>query len=177
MAKSWKEFKRELEQATRKIMVTCPDEIKRFHYGIITHSEAGKYALNQYFGHMEHAYNFYVAYVDYVFPSLLNLAMDPDFELKHVKKWFRDTLLGNAAMFAEYGGQESLAHYTGEMTKALDTVQTKEEFVELIKAFNAYLARLYDWFYWYFPWGVGPPLFQRVSPEDIKEIKRLSRIS
>ena len=174
MAKSWQELKKELEEATRKIMVTCPDEIKRFHYGIITHSDAGKHAINQYFGHMEHTYDWYVGRVDHIYPSILRLATDPDFELKHIKKMF---CAAAPASFGEYAGQKSVANDAKEMVGALDTVQTKEEFVELMKAFQAYVGRLYAWFHWYFPWGVGPSLFQRVSPEDIKEIKRLSQIS
>ena len=177
MAKSWKELKSELEAETRKIMTTCPDEIKRFHYGIIIHSQAGKYNLNQYFGHMDHAYDYYVSYLDYVFPSIRRLAMDPDFELKHLKNWFVGSIAWSAAMFEEYGGQKSLNKYVAEMVGVFNTVQTKEEFVELLGAFNAYASRLRDWFYWYFPWGIGASVFQRVSPEDIKEIKRLGKIS
>ena len=176
MAKSWQELKKELEEATRKIMVTCPDEIKRFHYGIITHSDAGKHAINQYFGHMEHTYDWYVGYAEHIHPSILRLAADPDFELKHVKKMLA-AALGNVDFFAAYGGQKSVANYANEVVGAFDTVQTKEEFVELLKAFQLYVSRLYAWFHWYFPWGLGPSLFQRVSPEDIKEIKRLSQIS
>lgn len=177
MAKSWKELKRELEEATRKIMTTCPDEIKKFYYGTITHSEAGKYNLNQYFGHFVEAYDFYSTYSIFILGSLLGLAMDPDFELKHVKKMFCDMSARGVATFVEYGGQKTLAKYLDEMLTALDTVQTKEEFVELLKAFKAYVTRCYAWFDFYIPWGLGPAGFQRRSPEYLKEMIRLSQTS
>ena len=176
MAKSWQELKKELEEATRMIMVTCPDEIKRFHYKIITHSDAGKHSINQYFGHLEHTYDWYVGYVEHIHPSILRLAIDPDFELKHVKKMLT-AALATVDFFATYSGQKSVANYANEVLGAFDTVQTKEEFVELIEALGTFITRLYWWFHWYFPWGVGASLCQRLSPEDIKEIARLSQTS
>ena len=177
MAKSWQELKKELEEATRKIMTTCPDEIKRFYYGTITYSEAGKYNLNQYFGHFVEAYDFYSTYSIFILASVLSLATDPEFELKHVKKMFSDMSAGGVATFLEHGGQKTLAKYLDEMLTALDTVQTKEEFVQLVKAFKAYVTRCYTWIHWYFPWGLGPPSFQRRSPEYLKEMIRLSQTS
>lgn len=174
MVKAWREVKKELEEETDKIFLTCPDEIKRFHYGIITHSDAGKYSINQYFGHWVHAYDAYMGFQSSV-GTLLHSARDPDFELKHLKKLFHIMLAEMAPMFADYGGQKLVVKYIMETADTLDTVQTKEEFVELIEAFGTFVTRLYWWFHWYFPWGVGASLCQRLSTEDIKEIARLSQ--
>ena len=177
MAKSWQELKRELEEETRKLMATPPDEIKRFHYGIITHSEAGKYNLNQYFGHFVEAYDLFSTFTVFLPPWIRYLATDPDFELKHVKKMFCDAIAGSAGMFAEYGASKTVVKYANEMVEALDSVQTKEEFIELLEMFNLYVGRLYAWIHWYFPWGLGPVGFQRRSLEDLKEMIRLSETS
>jgi hypothetical protein len=75
---------------------------------------------------------------------------------------------------AEYGGQKTLGKYVEEMVGVSDTLQTKEEFIELLGVFQAFSSRLYWWFHWYFPWGVGPALCHRLSPEDIKEMVGLS---
>lgn len=173
MAKPWQELKKELEEETKKVFLTCPDEIKRFHYGIITHSDAGKYAINQYFGHWVHAYCGYSGHVGGV-THIISFAMAPDFNLAQIKKMF-ETIIGTGAFFAEYGGAKLLAKYSTAMIEAWDTVQTKEELIQLLNAFLAYVSRLYWWFHWYFPWGVGPALCPRLSPEDIKEIARLSQ--
>lgn len=162
-----------MEQETKKVFLTCPDEIKRFHYGIITHSEAGKHALNQYFGHWVHLYSFYFSYTDTILASLLHFAADPDFDLKQLKKLFCQ--FAPTGLMAEYGGQKTLAHYAEEMIKAFDTLETREQFIELLKTWNALASRLYWWVHWYFPWGVGPALCPRLSAEDINEIVRLSQ--
>ena len=60
--KPYLKVKAELIKTTKDVAMTCPDEIKRYHYGIITHSDAGKNALNQYFGHWVHAYAHYIMY-------------------------------------------------------------------------------------------------------------------
>ena len=114
MNKSWKELKAELERETRKMGATCPDEIKRFHYGLITHSEAGKYTLNNYFGHWTHAYGTCFIYSCDIIPSIGRLAADPDFGLKQAKQLFSDiSQSGNVFILAGsgFGGQKGLAKY------------------------------------------------------------------
>lgn len=176
MAKPWQELKKELDEETDKIFLNCPDEIKRFHYGIMIHSDAGKYSYNQYFGHWTHAYDAYMGYNASV-GYLRQAARDPDFNLKHLKKLFHIMFVEMAPFFAEYGGQKLVAKYIMETADALDTVNTKEEFVELLEVFGVFVNRLYWWFHWYFPWGVGASLCHRLSIEDIKEMVRLSQIN
>ncbi len=174
MAKSWQELKKELEEETKKIFLTCPDEIKRYYYGIITHSDAGKYAFDQYFGHWVHGYAGYYGYTGQI-GNIIGLAMDPDFNLAQIKKIFEATIMGGSAPMAEYGGQKLQGKYSAEVVEVWDSVPTREELVELLKAFHAFFSRLYWWFHWYFPWGIGASLCHRRSPEDIKEMARLSQ--
>ena len=174
MAKSWQELKKELEDKTQEIFLKCPDEIKRFHYGIITHSDAGKYSFDQYFGHWVHAYAGYYGYSADI-GNIMRLAMDPDFSLAQTKKVFEAIIMSSSPVFAEYGGQKLQGKYTTEVTEVWDTLQTKEELIELLKAYHSFMSRLYWWFHWYFPWGIGSSLCHRRSPEDIKEIARLSQ--
>ena len=176
MAKAWQEVKKALEEETDRIFLSCPDEIKRFHYGIITHSDAGKYSINQYFGHWVHAYDAYMGFQGSV-ATLLKLVGDPDFDLKHLKKLFNIEFTEIAPMFADYAGQKLVVKYIKETADALDTVRTKEEFGKLIEPFGTFVTRLYWWFHWYFPWGIGASLCQRLSAEDIKEIARLGLTS
>ena len=178
MAKSWKELAEELEEETRKIGAICPSEIKRFHYGLITHSEAGKFALNQYFGHWVHAYACYFILAADILPSIGRLVADPKVDLEYAKHAFCDIMQsGNMFLLWAYGGQKSYGKYVQEMIQVFDTVQTKDQFVNLLEAFQAYMARLYLWFHWYFPWGIGAALYQRVEPEDVDEMRRLIQTS
>jgi hypothetical protein len=102
------------------------------------------------------------------------MAGDPDFDLERLKKIFG---MLNLAGMAVYDGQITRDKYADKVKKALDTVETKEEFVELLKAWHALLSRLYWWCHWYFPWGLGPSVCPRLTPEDVKEIVRLSQTS
>lgn len=176
MPKDWKEVKKELDKATEDIFLVCPDEIKRFHYGIITHSDAGKHSINQYFGHLVHAYAGY-----YVWPNeigaIIRLTMEGKLDIKQVKEVFNALIMTLSPFFAEYAGQYLQAKYTKMVFEAWDSVTSKEELVELLNSYLAFISRLYWWIHWYFPWGIGPVLCQRLSTEDVKEIVRLSQPS
>ena len=173
MAESWQEVKRQLEQKTKEIALNCPDEIKRFHYGIITHSDAGKHSFDQYFGHWVHLYGYYFVTAEPILPNLLRMTQEPLFGLEQVKelvRWF--TPLGNNMYYA---GQTTVAEYGTKVHEALDTVKSKEELYELLQAWTAFFSRMYWWLHWYFPWGIGPSLCHRRSAEDIQEMVRLSQ--
>jgi len=176
MSENWLTVKKELEAATLQLFDKCPDEILRFHYGIISHSEAGKRSYNQYFGHWVHAYAHYMMYAGDIMDTVRRLASHPDFELRHCKALWMDLSLphGKHMLIVEYGGQKSLGKYIEKVAGCLDSLTTNQEFVDLIGAFQVYISRLYWWFHWYFPWGLGVSC-QRVNPDDLQEMIRLSK--
>jgi hypothetical protein len=59
------------------------------------------------------------------------------------------------------------------MHESLKSIETREQFLELAKAWAAYVSRRYWWLHWYFPWGAGPAICPRRSAEDVKEMARL----
>jgi hypothetical protein len=176
MVMNWREAKLELEKRTQDVFEDCPDEIKRFHYGIISHSDAGKHTMNQYFGHWVHAYGYFMLYAGDILDTVRRLTADPDFSLLQATKLFTDLSMpqGNQMLLVEYGGQKRLGDGIDLVIGALDTLESKDEFLELLTALQSYASRLYWWFHWYFPWGLGTSC-QRLTPEDIKEIARLSQ--
>ena len=175
MATQWKELRAELEAETRRIFTRCPDEIKRYHYGVLTHTEAGKYSLEQYFGHWVHLYAEYYYYSSDVLSSMQRLARRPDFTLEQLKAMFDDISHGWPLSLTIHGGQKSLGKYLNLMFEAVPTLETKQDFVDLVKAFQAYVNRLYWWVHWYFPWGMGVVPCHRLEEEDVQEIVRLSK--
>ena len=128
MAKEWQKVKRELTKATEDIFITCPDEIKRFNYGIMTHSDAGKNALNQYFGHWVHGYAGYMIYSSDTIDAIRQLARRPTFSLVQAKEMFaymtkppdREYTI---AMIVKYAGQVSLGKYVDKTLAAMDSVR------------------------------------------------------
>ena len=171
----WLELMKDLEKETEKIFETCPDEIKRFYYGIITHSDAGKYAKDQYFGHWVHLYGEYYSYSSTFMTSMIGWAADPNFSLKQFKKLFVPLSAG-AIGLGLYAGQETLGKYTKRMFELIEKIETKEQLVQLMQAWATFVSRLYWWVHWYFPWGVGPAIAYRKSPEDIREMARLAGV-
>jgi len=176
MAMNTSQVKQELEQRTRDIFEDCPDEIKRFHYGIITHSDAGKHSLNQYFGHWVHAYAHFMLYAGDMLDTMRRLNADPDYDLLQATKLFIDLSKphGNHMLLVEYGGQKLLGEAIDMVIEAIETLDSKEDFGVMLTALQSYASRLYWWFHWYFPWGLGTSC-QRLTPEDIKEIARLGQ--
>jgi len=175
MARNWKDVVTELQKQTEAIAIECPDEIKRFRYGIITHSDAGKHSLEQYFGHWVHAYAGYYGFVNEI-NICIQMAASPEIDLKSAKIFFK-AMMHVAPFFADYAGQKMFANAAAAVIDFLDTVETKPDMVTLITAFHGLESRLYWWFHWYFPWGIGPVLCHRWSEEDIKEMVRLSKTS
>jgi hypothetical protein len=169
---NWKEVKKDIEEETKRIFLTCPDEIKRFHYGIITHSDAGKHSFNQYFGHWVHAYAGYYYYSDAI-GCIIRMAADPEVDIKMVKKTHGNIIMSTSPIFGQYAGQMIQAKYSTLVYEAIDTCDNKDELIELLTSYLTLISRLYWWFHWYFPWGAGPSIAPRMTKEDLKEINRL----
>jgi len=172
MNQPWQELKTDLETEIQHLFKVCPDEIKRFHYGLITHSDAGKYALNQFFGHQVHAYAGYYGYMAQI-GGIIQLAHDPEMSLGSVKKVFQAIIMYSSPIFAEYGGQHIQGKYSAKLEEVWDSCDSREDLIGLLEAYSALISRLYWWFHWYFPWGAGPIISRRVSAEDVKEMQRL----
>jgi hypothetical protein len=173
MAKNWKEVRDEIQRGSAESFLTCPDEILRFRYGIITHSDAGKLSLDQYFGHWVHMYAWYLDKV-YDVNQIIRLSRDPGFDYRQIKRVFWAIVAEGAGFTAAYGGQKLIAAATAEVYEAMDSVTNAEEMALLLETYHSYLSQLYWWFHWYFPWGIGPVLCHRWSIEDVKEMVRLS---
>jgi hypothetical protein len=172
MTKPWQKLKQDLENETKLLFKTCPDEIKCFHYGVITHSDAGKHSLNQFFGHQVHSYAGYYGYIAQI-AGIIQLARDPELSPGTIKKVFKAIIMLSSPFFAEYGGQRIQGKYSKEMLEVWDSCETREDLILLLEAYENVIQRLYWWFHWYFPWGVGPAISRRVSADDVKEMQRL----
>jgi hypothetical protein len=169
LAETWQEVKKALDEETRKWSAVCPDELKRFHYGLITHSDAGKYAFNQYLGHFVHLYGFYFAESSMIVTTIEGMVNDPRYDLDQLK----DILRRFTPTDTSYSGQNILGSMAKRVLACLDTLGSKADFLELLGSWACLVARLYWWCHWYFPWNAGPAVCRRTSKEDVKEMQRL----
>lgn len=169
MTGSWQAVKKALDEETRKWSAVCPDKLKRFHYGLITHSDAGKYAHNQYLGHYVNLYGFYFAESSMIVTTIEGMVGDLSYDLEQLK----DLLRRFTPTYTSYSGQNILGSMAKRVLSCLDTLNSKDDLLELLGAWACLVARLHWWCHWYFPWNSGPAVSRRVSKEDVKEIQRL----
>jgi hypothetical protein len=172
LTETWQAVVSALEQETKKMELNPPDEVKRFHYGLITHSEAGKYSYNQYLGHFVHFYGWQFVYSSNILAGVLAMTQDPLYDLKHSVDAFRKLSPKNAEQL-EFSGQKTQGKFLMRVLAVLDSLETKDDLLKLMTAWRSYCNRLYWWIHWYFPWGAGPAICPRVSKEDVLEMVRL----
>jgi hypothetical protein len=173
MSGNWHDVVDNLKTRTQETFLTCPDEILRFRYGVITHSDAGKLSFDQYFGHWVHMYAWYLDKV-YDVNQIIAMTRDPSFDYRMIKRVFWAIVADGVRFTAIYGGQKLIAEATKEVYESMDSVGSADDMALLLQTYHTYLSQLYWWFHWYFPWGIGPVLCHRQSAEDIKEMVRLS---
>ena len=84
---------------------------------------------------------------------LIELSYDPSYSMEALCRIARFWFL-QPSHFAQYAGLFKQYYFTKQIDRIMDTL-TRQEFVELLSAFRAYIANINVWVYHYFPWGVG----------------------
>lgn len=166
----WKEVRNKIEKETEAIQYT-PDEqvLKMFHHGIIE-SRAGSYG--QYFTTLVFAEGDCRALAFYNANNLLLVAEEDHFNLDHLKT-MAHIYLPIGSEFLGYCGLKTIWEFAQEVTGALDTLESKEDYKELISAFNNYVAVVHGWIHHYFPWKLGE-LFPQKKKQEIKRMAEFS---
>ena len=169
MGKNWKDAKEEIDRETQRVMFTPPEEVlKIFKYGIVE-SDAGSYG--QYFTALVFIEGDCRALAYYNANNLICVADNEGFDLEQLKFMTR-LYLPVSAEFLGYCGLKNIWKFTQGILDALDTLNSKEEFKELVNSFNLYIACVHTWIHHFFPWNVGG-LFPKRKPEEIREMMRL----
>jgi hypothetical protein len=168
----WKAVRDKIEEETNRIQYSPPDEVlKMFRFGIID-SGAGSYG--QYFTTMVFAEGDCRALAFYNANNLLIVAEEKSFSLDHLKTLAR-LYLPLGPEFLAFCGLKKIHEFTKDVLNALDSVNSKEDYKELINALNTYAAVLHGWIHHYFPWNIGE-LFPQKKKEEILEMMRLSSV-
>ncbi|RHR06655.1 hypothetical protein DWX58_11865 [Pseudoflavonifractor sp. AF19-9AC] len=90
---------------------------------------------------------------------LVELARDEYYSMEELCKIARFWFV-QPSHFGEYCGLYKQYYFTKEIDKIMDTL-TRQEFVELLSAFRAYIANVNVWVFQYFPWGVGQAFMRK----------------
>ena len=84
---------------------------------------------------------------------LIELANDKSYTMEELCRIARFWFI-QPSHFAEYAGLRKQYYFTKEIDKIMDTLD-REQFVQLLSAFRAYIANINVWVFQYFPWGIG----------------------
>lgn len=84
---------------------------------------------------------------------LIELANDKSYTMEELCRIARFWFI-QPSHFAEYAGLRKQYYFTKEINKIMDTLD-REQFVQLLSSFRAYIANINVWVFQYFPWGIG----------------------
>ena len=84
---------------------------------------------------------------------LIELANDKSYTMEELCRIARFWFI-QPSHFAEYAGLRKQYYFTKEIDKIMDTLD-REQFVQLLSSFRAYIANVNVWVFQYFPWGIG----------------------
>ena len=84
---------------------------------------------------------------------LIELANDKSYTMEELCRIARFWFI-QPSHFAEYAGLRKQYYFTKEIDKLMDTLD-REQFVQLLSSFRAYIANINVWVFQYFPWGIG----------------------
>jgi len=166
----WQAVRDEIEAAIEKIRFAPPEDVlKMFHYGIIE-SRAGSY--DQYFTTLVFAEGDCRALAYYNANNLLLVAEEDSFTLDHMRTMAR-LYLPVGSEFLGYCGLRDIWRLAQKVLGALDDLESKDEFKQLLDAFNSYVSVVHGWIHHYFPWNLGE-LFPQKSKREVMKLAELA---
>jgi hypothetical protein len=151
VATAWQLLKEQVDAETERIWREEPEEHRKLRLGVIDNA-AGSYG--QYFTTWDFANGMIRDYSMYTLYPLLRIGLDPAFTLEHMKKLFR-AFDPQYTVYLGYSGFETLETFGRAFLDAMDTMSTKDEFIETLTALLRYANKLAAWSFHYFPWAIG----------------------
>ena len=165
---NWREAKAEIDRQVERVWLSEPEEIQKIRWGII---DSGAGSGQQSFSVLVHLEAYLMLVGADVTYRFLKVSQYPDVELPTLIKMTREFLTGTFNVF-EFMTDLGLTnmHEIGQMfSDALDTLETKEEYVELTGSMMTYVIRMHRWIHFIFPWNLGVA-FPHRQPEEVAAI-------
>ncbi|PMS31224.1 hypothetical protein B0G57_13922 [Trinickia symbiotica] len=165
---NWREAKAEIDRQVERVWLAEPEEIQKIRWGII---DSGAGSGQQSFSVLVHLEAYLMLVGADVMYRFLKVSQYPDVELPTLVKMTREFLTGTFNVF-EFMTDLGLTnmHQIGQMySDALDTLETKEEYVQLTGAMMTYVVRMHRWIHFIFPWNLGVA-FPHRKPNEVASI-------
>ena len=142
-----------------------PYEITLIKNGLIL-SDAG--SNGQYYSVLVHLEGFMMFLGPHVIYRLLLLTKDPEISVYAIRE-FTTTILSRPFDHFKLLGDLGLVSTMKLGSRYVETVQsieTREEFVELTGNLLSYVNRMYQWVHFIFPWSIGSS-FPKQQPSEV----------
>ena len=179
MAVDWKVLKREIHDEVEKIWLKEPPEVTMSKLGVFP---SGAGTNNQYLGNLfflnadTQAMGWWT-----IEPTMYCVLGDDMFSLDVCKKLFDylnapiahllgDVLEPNCP--APWLNMPKFAYFHDKIVESYPTIETKEDFRDLLWSWFCYVNRINSWFYTVLPWELGKNL-QRKDPDDVAQLADL----
>ncbi|TVR01608.1 MAG: hypothetical protein EA403_10185 [Spirochaetaceae bacterium] len=166
---TWKQTAEEIRAAAADIQLKPDDDISRvLRYNMIDSGAGNDGSLSSWMfacGDVRHvgAYCYYIIWF-----TQYNQTFSLDQLKDMMRNWTRQ-----AAEFAGYVGFKRLWGFVQQVVKSLESVESKDQIVELANALWTYANNLNAWIYHYMPWGIGA-LIPRRDADYFREALRVA---
>ncbi|MBS7700104.1 MULTISPECIES: hypothetical protein [unclassified Chelatococcus] len=167
----WREAKAIIEKEIDRVWFEEPEEIQKIRWGVI---DSGAGSGEQSFSVLVHLEAYMMLVGADVMYRLLKISQYEDMELATLNRMTREFLTGTFNVF-EFMTDLGLTnmHKVGQMySDTLETLTTKDEYVELTGAMMTYVIRMHRWIHFIFPWNLGVA-FPHRKPAEVQAFSRL----
>ena len=171
---TWREAKEKIEREIDRVWIAEPEEIQKIRWGVI---DSGAGSGQQSFSVLVHLESYLMLVGADVMYRFLKVSTYPDMELATMNKITREFLTATFNVF-EFMTDLGLTnmHEIGQMyADSLDTLETKEDYVELTGAMMTYVIRMHRWIHYIFPWNLGVA-FPHRQPLEIGAIAKITAV-
>ncbi len=168
---NWRDVAAEIESNIDRIWLNEPPELRKVVGGVM---DSGAGSGKQVFSVLVHLEAYLMIVSQDIIFRFQKTSMHDHFEVAHLVTMTREFLFGTFHLF-EFMEDLGLTgmHELGEKyNKALDLVQTKEEYRDLTGSMHTYIIKLHQWIHLLFPWKLGV-VFPHRSPEEVKALAAL----
>ena len=171
--RNWKETKAEIEQQIDRIWIKEPEEIQKIRWGVI---DSGAGSGSQSFSVLVHLEAYLMLTGADIMYRFLKVSQYPETTLEGVVKMSREFVVGtfNTFEFLEDLGLTGMHALGQRWADSLDTLSSKDEYVELTGAMMTYVIRMHRWIHYIFPWNLGVA-FPHRTPSEITSISQIAK--
>jgi len=168
---AWRKVKERIDREVDAIWLDEPGEAKKLRHGVVP-SQAG--SDNQYFSTWVFVFLYTLALGKHTIYDLLKATDEPSISLDVLKTMTRISL-GKGLQpteFLGYIGMGTAHAFATQILGVLDSLETREEYRDLVGSYFTYLNILHWWIHLGFPWYLGQ-MFPQVDRETVDQLDAL----